>query len=317
MRHLLDRHILLVTGKGGVGKSTVATTLARRASRDGKKVLLVEFESVSRAAPLFGMDAAPVDPVAVEPGLDLMGFDLLYSLRTFATDQLKLKTLVNMALRNDTVRGFFLAMPAIKSVLFLYHLHRLERIHGPDGDGRWDLIVCDMPTSGFVAGLYGVPTMVRQIFRVGPLATTADDMGKLLFDPLRTGLVLVTLPEEMPVVETIELRNALRAKHGIDTAAIVVNGVYPTLIDHDEMVALAAAVGEGTELTDDPDGIEGMLWAAGVLGRRRDRAVALLPQLRDAAGGRLIELPHLFRRTLPLTSIDELADSLGGTLKGS
>ncbi|MCO4760274.1 MAG: P-loop NTPase [Myxococcales bacterium] len=306
MRNLLDRHILLVTGKGGVGKSTVALTLARRAARDGKKVLLIEFESVSRAGPLFGLDQAPAEATTVEPGLDLMGFDLLYSLHFFAVDQLKLKALVKMALRNDSVRGFFLAMPAIKSILFLYHLYRLEAAHGTEGDGRWDLIVCDMPTSGFVAGLYGVPAMVGQIFRIGPLAKTAEGMGKLLFDPLKTGVVLVTLPEEMPVVETIELRNALRQKHGIDTAAIVVNGVYPTLIESAEMTALSEAVGTG-EAGDD-NGVDGMLWAAQVLRGRSERAAQLLPQLRRAAGGRLIELPHLFKRHLPLSAIDELAD---------
>lgn len=308
MRHLLDRHILLVTGKGGVGKSTVALTLARRASRDGKKVLLIEFESVSRAAPLFGLEEAPSEAKQIEDKLYLMGFDLLHSLHFFAIDQLKLKTLVNLALRNDSVRGFFLAMPAIKSILFLYHLYRLESAHGPNGDGRWDLIVCDMPTSGFVAGLYGVPAMVRQIFRVGPLAKTAEGMGKLLFDPLITGLVLVTLPEEMPVVETIELRNALRAKHGIDTAAIVVNGVYPTLLSHEEMVALGAAVGE--DEPDDPNGVDGLLWAAEVLRARSERAASLLPKLQEAVGGRVIELPHLFVRQLPISAIDELAGAM-------
>ena len=315
MRHLLDRHILLVTGKGGVGKSTVAATLARRASRDGKKVLLIEFESVSRAAPLFGLEEAPTEAVQIEPGLDLMGFDLLHSLHFFAIDQLKLKSLVKLALRNDSVRGFFLAMPAIKSILFLYHLYRLEMAHGPDGDGRWDLIICDMPTSGFVAGLYGVPAMVGQIFRVGPLAKTAEGMGKLLFDPLITGIVLVTLPEEMPVVETIELRNALRKKHGIDTAAIVVNGVYPTLLEPAEIAALGEAVGDG-ESTGSTD-VHGLLWAAEVLRGRSDRAARLLPGLHSAVNGRVIELPHLFKRQLPIGAIDELAAVVKTALKGT
>lgn len=306
MQALFERTVLLVTGKGGVGKSTVAAALARGARAEGKRVLLVEFESVSRVAPLFGRKEAPTEPVQLEPGLDLMGFDLLYSLHGFAGDQLKVKALARLALANRHVRGFFLAMPAIKSILFLYHLHRLEAVHGPRGDKRWDLIVCDMPTSGFVAGLYGVPTMVRQIFRVGPLANVANDMGALLFDPLRTGLVLVTLPEEMPVLETLELRNALRERHGIDTSAIVVNGVYPELLDRDELAALAGAVDGHAPLEQD-DALSGVIWAADVLRGRADRAARLMPELREAVGGRLIELPHLFQRQIPLGGIDELA----------
>ncbi|MEY3012595.1 MAG: hypothetical protein RIT45_1330, partial [Pseudomonadota bacterium] len=285
--------------------------LARGARAEGKRVLLVEFESVSRVAPLFGRTEAPTEPVALQPGLDLMGFDLLYSLHGFAGDQLKVKALAKLALANRHVRGFFLAMPAIKSILFLYHLHRLEAIHGPRGDKRWDMIVCDMPTSGFVAGLYGVPTMIRQIFRVGPLSTVADEMSALLYDPLRTGLVLVTLPEEMPVLETLELRNGLRAKHGIDTAAIIVNGVYPELLDHDELAALAGAV-QGEAALEADDAVSGVLWAADVLRGRADRAARLMPDLREAVGERLIELPHLFRRHMPLDAIDELARKMRG-----
>jgi anion-transporting ArsA/GET3 family ATPase len=273
--------------------------------------LLVEFESVSRAAPHFGLAAAPAEPQAVQPGLDLMGFDLLVSLHDFAADQLKVRTLAKLALSNRHVRGFFLAMPSVKSVLFLYHLQRLEAAPGPGGRPRWDLIVCDMPTSGFVAGLYGVPAMVRQIFRVGPLAQQAEAMGALLLDPLRTGLVLVTLPEEMPVVETIELRNALRARLGVETAAIVVNGIFPTLLEPGEIATLAGAVGEAPLA--DADAAAGVLWAADVLRGRAERAAELLPALREAAGGRLIELPHLFARHLPLARIDELAARLGRT----
>jgi anion-transporting ArsA/GET3 family ATPase len=313
MQQLFQRTVLLVTGKGGVGKSTVAAALARRASADGKRVLLIEFESVSRVAPLFGRKEAPIEPAEVAPGLDLMAFDLLHALHHFAGDQLKVRALARLALANRHVRGFFLAMPAIKSILFLYQLQSLEAKHGPRGDRRWDLIICDMPTSGFVAGLYGVPAMVRQIFRVGPLAATAEAMGALIFDPMRTGLVLVTLPEEMPVVETLELRNALRAKHGVETAAIVVNGIYPEILQSDEMAALSAAVGDAGGLGETDAGVAGVMWAAHVLRARAQRAAQLLPSLRDAQGGGVIELPHLFRRHLPLDAIDDLATRMRRT----
>lgn len=310
MKNLLDRSILLVTGKGGVGKSTVAAALARRAARDGKRVLLVELESVSRAAPLFGLEDATPEAQMVDHNIWLMGIDALHSLHFFALQQLRVETVVKLALRNKSVRGFFMAMPGIKSILFLYHLWRLESEHGPAGDGRYDLIVCDLPTSGYVVGLYGVPSTLRQIFRVGPLANYANGMADMLFDPRRAGLVLVTLPEEMPVVETVELIERLRARNGVEAAAVFVNGIYPELVTPGELTAVAdlpRSVAGSAEL-------EGMMWAAELLSSRNARAERLLPLLRKEVGGRLIELPHLFRRHMQLAGIDELAAVVGARL---
>lgn len=324
MQQLFERRVLLVTGKGGVGKSTVAAALARRAQRDGKRVLLLEFEDLSRVAPLFGQARAEAEPRELAPGLWLMGFDLLAGLHEFAADQLRVRALARLALANRHVRGFFLAMPAIRSVVFLYQLLELEQARGTRGEPRWDLIVCDMPTSGFVAGLFGVPSMVQQIFRVGPLAAVANAMGQLLREPHRTGIVLVALPEEMPVVETVELRNLLRQRHGVETAAIVVNGVYPALVADEELAALAAAIaaedptgspasGDATRVEPDrgPRGAAvdaALLWAAKLLQTRSQRAQRLLETLRESPHTRLVALPHLFRRTLPLEAIDALSD---------
>ena len=299
MRALLEHEVLLVTGKGGVGKSVVAAAAARRAATQGKRVLLLEFEEVSRAAPLFGRAGAPEEPEQVAPGLWLMGFDLMHSLRSFALDQLRLKPLVDLALRNDSVRGFFLAMPAIKSILFLYKLYQLRR----DGE-RFDLIVCDLPTSGFVAGLYGVPLMLGQIFRIGPLAETVREMADLLQRDGRAGLVLVTLAEEMPVVETIELAKDLEERHGRKVAAVVVNGLYARALSDPQWAALAPLRGSQDR------GTEALLWAADVIQRRARRAEGLLEQLRGSLKTAPLLLPHLFKRNLTLEDIDQLAEQL-------
>ena len=314
MKNLLDRSILLVTGKGGVGKSTVAATLARRAARDGKKVLLIELESVSRAAPLFGVADAGPEAQLVDHNIWLMGVDALSSLHYFALQQLRLETVVRLALRNKAVRGFFMAMPGIKSILFLYHLWRLESEHGPAGDGRWDLIVCDLPTSGYAVGLYGVPTTLQQIFRVGPMAKYAAGMAAMLSDPKRAGLVLVTLPEEMPVVETVELIERLRSRNNVEAAAVFVNGIYPELVAPDEIEALVAASVQAQAEAGPSQEMDGLLWAARLLAGRNARAERLLPLLRDEVGDRLIELPHLFRRHMHLSGIDELAAIVGARL---
>ena len=318
---LLGRTVLLVTGKGGVGKSTVTASLARRAAANGKRVLLVELESVSRVAPLFGLRKIGPEPTRAAPNLDVMGLDSMDSLRFFALQQLKLAALVNLAMRNKAVESFFQAVPAIKPMLFLYHLWRLETEHGPAGDKRWDLIVCDLPTTGFAVGMYAIPKTLAQVFRLGPIATYAEGMRQLLADPQRSGVILVALPEDMPVVETLELHASLRSRFGVEAAAIVLNGVFPELLQPVEADAVARALTSqgGVPATDPatedaPDVREAWLWAARLLIGRRNRAQGHLPKLRAAVAGRVLELPFLFQRELPLEAVDRLARALDGAL---
>lgn len=309
-RALLDHRVLLVTGKGGVGKSTVAAALARHATSRGKRVLLVEYESLSRAAPLFGVETPDATPTEVADNLWLMQLDPLEALHVFVREQLRVEALARLALRNETVRHFFLAMPAIRSVLFLYLLWLRDVEEDKQGEPRWDLLVCDMPTSGFVRGLYGVPSMLSSIFRVGPAARYAEALQGLLFDPGRTGVVLVSLAEEMPVVETVELAEQLRARYDVEPAAAIANGVYPSppaTLNAAEAQARGRPVAERTPA-------DALLWATATMRQRHERAASLLPTLGRAAAEPVIELPHAFVRGLDLAAIDELAEHLGDGL---
>lgn len=298
---LLHKELLLVTGKGGVGKSTVAQALARRAAQTGKRVLLVELESVSRAGPLFGVRHPNAQPQRVAANIDLMALDVMDSLRFFALQQLKVETLVNLALRNKAVESFFQAVPAIKPILTLYQIWHMLQLHGPRGDKRWDLAVCDLPTSGFVQGMYQIPRTLQAAFRSGPVHNYAGGMRDMLLDPARCGLVLVTLPEEMPAVETLQLQKILSDAHGVQPAAIVVNGVVPAGLSPSDLSDLRAK---------DHNDLRGLVWAAQLLAGRRTRALGLLPRLTAACGGRLLQMPFLFRRELPLEAIDALAAAL-------
>ncbi len=299
---LLQHSVLLVTGKGGVGKSTVAASLARLAALRGRKVLLLELESVSRVGPLFGLPAVGPQPVEAAPNLFVACLHAMDSLRFFATHQLKVAALVNLALRNKSVESFFSAVPAMKPILFLFQLWRTEVEHGRSGDGQWDLIICDLPTSGFVAGMYAIPDTLAQVFRLGPVAAYAVGMRQLLSDPRRAGLVLVTLPEELPLVETLELLARLQERHGVEAAAIVLNGVMPTALpEQDLQLAEAQLAGETTRP---------WLWAAQLLQTRRARALTVLRRLQAVLPGRVLTTPFLFRRQMPLQAIDELASAL-------
>ena len=307
---LLGRELLLVTGKGGVGKSTVAAILARAAAAKGKKVLLVEFESVSRVAPLFNTHAIGAEPRQVAPHIWAQSLSAMDSLRYFAIRQLKVPALVHLALRNKAVEGFFRASPAVRPALFLYQLWttveehgtRAGREHGPER--HWDLVICDLPTSGFVAGMYAIPNMLSGVFRTGPLAGYAEGMRSLLRDPARTGLTLVTLPEDMPVVETLELRALLLQRHGVEAAAVILNAVMPRSLDADILDALGRAA-------DHDPALDAWRLTADRIANRRAKAISAAQRLRETLPQEtLLTLPWRFDRELHLPAIDELAAAL-------
>ena len=301
---LLGHELLLVTGKGGVGKSTLAAILARAAAGAQKRVLLLEFESVSRVAPLFGGQPVGADARQVAPHIWAQSLTAMDSLRYFATRQLKVPALVHLALRNKAVDGFFKASPAVRPALFLYQLWRTVEEHGPRGDRHWDLIICDLPTSGFVAGMYAIPNMLAGVFRTGPIATYADGMRAMLRDAARTGLTIVTLPEDMPVVEALELRAFLRERHGVEVAAVVLNAVMQRALEPEVLAALDRAA-------DDSAALAGWKRTADRVADRRGKAVAAAARLRsDLPPGALLSLPWRSERELALPAIDALVGRL-------
>ena len=152
--------------------------------------------------------------------------------------------------------------------------------------------------------MYAIPNMLSGVFRTGPLATYAEGMRSLLRDPARTGLTLVTLPEDMPVVETLELRALLLQRHGVEAAAVVLNAVMPRSHDVDVLDALERAADRDAAL-------EPWRITAERIANRRAKALAAAHRLRETLPpGTLLTLPWRFERELPLPAIDELAAAL-------
>src|SRR5512137_2031046 len=218
---LLDRRLVVVTGKGGVGKSTVSAALAVLAARRGKRVLVAEVDARERVAPMLG--GRPSGPVVrqVVPGISTVNVDPRHALEEYALMVVKVRALYQAVFENRVVRFFLRAVPSLAETLMLGKiLHEARSEAG--GRPRWDLVVVDAPATGHAVQLLGVPRALRDTVPAGPLRRDADWMQALLQDPERTAVTLVSLPEEMPVTETAELdarvtpaeRDRLRAQAG-------------------------------------------------------------------------------------------------------
>lgn len=221
---LVDRRLLVVTGKGGVGRSAVSSALALAAARQGRRVCLVELSGTQALSPWFGVVGRSYAPRTVAPGVDLVSLTPLEALEDFGRRKLRLGSLGAVFLRNRVTRAFVDAVPGLHDLL---QLGKVEDMIGQPlpGEPHYDLVVLDAPATGHGLTLLAAARSMRELARVGPFHDLAAIIERFLADRDRTGILLVTLPERLPVSESVELVRAL-AEEGAELAAVVVNQVF-------------------------------------------------------------------------------------------
>jgi len=244
---LLARRLLLVTGKGGVGKTTISAALARAAAAKGKRVLAAEisYESpreddeagatlTSPLASALGLPPLGDEPRKVTQSLFAARLSPLAGHLQFLRDTLPVRLLADAAMRSAAVRRFFHAAPTLAELGILYRL--LDLLKEP-----WDLVVCDLPATGHALALAQVPQALATVLRAGPIHAAAQEGLAVLRDPKRTTSVLVSLPDPLPVSEAVELYEGLH-KLSIDCAMVVLNRVPPNPFTPEERAAIERMV---------------------------------------------------------------------------
>ena len=236
---LFDARLLMVSGKGGVGKSTVAAALAVAGARTGRTTCLVEVERRQTFSRLFGTQ--PWDYVEREfrPGLWGLAVDPEASLREYLDVFYGARRLSRFVTHSAAVEFATTAAPGIKDVLLIGKLKELERRREPDGRFSYDLVVVDAPPTGRIANFLRAPDATTELIGVGPVRQQAQSLIDMLLDPDRTRLALVTLLEEMPVAETVDSARVL-TELGVTLGPTIVNRVLPERFDEASTKALEA-----------------------------------------------------------------------------
>lgn len=218
---LLDRRLLIVGGKGGTGKSLVAAALAELASARGQTVLVISADGSPGAAGLFGV-VPQHEPTEVAQNLSVLQIESEASLHEFV----KLQLGALGAVAGPVARAFNFvadAAPGVSELLLVGKYAHEAR------SGDWDLVVVDAAASGHLLGELAAPTNVAEIAPIGRLARETGWINALLGDPETTGVINVTLAEEMPVSETLDFVGRLRDETPAPLAAVVVNRTRPQL----------------------------------------------------------------------------------------
>jgi anion-transporting ArsA/GET3 family ATPase len=318
MRHLFDKRLLIFTGKGGVGKSTVAAAAAVAAARRGARVLIVEIGEQERIPSIFGFPgkagyAGACVYTGRTPGSSpiwSMCVTARETLREFAVRSMKFELLYEAVFENRAMRYFTAAAPGLDELTIMgkiEFLHRESRLSskGP----RFDLMILDAPATGHGLALFAMPKTAMSMTQRGPLHAKAERMWRLLTDPARTALNIVTLPEEMPVSEAIDLDGAA-TKLGLPRGTLLVNGVYPDLFpDHRGQVRLMqqrAASSDGPAARVARAALDRAVYSI----VRREAHEQMIDALARALPHRRIFLPLLFRPRIGPEDVETLADSL-------
>jgi anion-transporting ArsA/GET3 family ATPase len=307
---LQDRRLVYVTGKGGVGKTTVAAAIGLAAAEAGRRTIVCEVAEQDRVSRAFRREGVvPETEVRLADNLWAITIDPTRALEEWLARQVGGVGLKVLA-RSSAFQYFVAAAPGAKELITIAKVWELTQPSRWDSRNRtYDLVVVDAPASGHGLAMLTTPGTFGEIARVGPIRRQAGKIEALLGDAEKTGYVAVALPEEMPVVETLELGRKLEDLVGLGLEAIIVNGVWPDRFSATDVKKLRAASRNGH----DP-AAAGALKAALAEHDRARLQHGHVERLTDESGAKVVTLPYLFAPELGLPEYQLLADALAESL---
>ncbi len=309
---LFSHRLLILTGKGGVGKSVVGATLAVAARERGKRVLLVEVGAPVEAARLLGAQPSCGRETEVLPGLFTVNLDPATVMDEYVRHVVKLEVFSRRILESPIYRRFFAAAPGLKELMVLGKVMVLEEArHHFSKKPLWDLLVVDAPATGHGLAFLKVPLVASAAVPVGPVGHNARRVLTMLRDRRRTALVLVAVPEEMAVVEAVQFQGLAKEELKMEPAAVVLNACHERRFSEEDEAEVLRLTAGGTQGEVGPDApLPAALRAARRQIRRRKLTRFYRDRLRRTADAPLVSLPFLFREALGLDDVRLLAERL-------
>lgn len=297
---LYDRRLLFFTGKGGVGKTTVASAFAYSCAQRGERTLLIEINTKDKVSLMFGSEEVGTQITEVEENLFAVNCTPAAAMEEYALMMLKVRIVYKAVFENRVFQSFLAAIPGLNELVMLgkAYFHAVEK---QDGRYVWDKVIVDAPATGHGLFFLQIPQVITSILTSGHMYDEAVAIQRVLTDGDFTALNIVTLPEEMPVNETRMLYDAARTKLGIPLGFVIANGIYPPLFEERELELLG-------EPADDHE--RAMLDAAKFRVARTQLQRRYLGELYEATPLPVVEFPFVFAEKIDFIAIKTMAQSL-------
>jgi anion-transporting ArsA/GET3 family ATPase len=305
MPELLSKRLVIVTGKGGVGKSTVALAIALAAAGRGKRTILCEVSAQERLSQVFHHAEVGFHETEMAENLWAISIDPDEAMREYVLLALRVRAMRDLLFRSRVFNYLTAATPGLRELVTIGKIWELAQLDRKVKEGRkYDLVVVDAPSTGQGVGFLQTPRTFANAAKVGPVASQAQALDKFITNHRKTGVAIVALPEEMAVNETASLERDLTEGVGAAVDRIWMNGLYPERFDAREAERLSTVASAR-------DGVVRAACLSAVSERHRAVAqrgqLARLEELTEAPVGRL---PFLFKPEIGIDDIRGLAGEL-------
>jgi anion-transporting ArsA/GET3 family ATPase len=306
---LLDKRLAFVTGKGGVGKSTVALALGLAAARRGRRTIVCEVASQEHTSRVFHRAEIGFHEVEIADNLWAISIDPDEAMREYVLLQLKVRAMRDLLFRTRVFTYLAAATPGLRELVTIGKIWELTLENRKVKRGRnYDLVIVDAPATGHGIGFLQSPRTFARIARVGPIHAQAETLDTFLCNHRKTGVALVALPEEIPVNESASLERDLLEEVGVSVDRVYMNALYPERFSEAEAERLAELE---VELGNGSGARDGELFSAVRAGLSQHRRAGIqreqLARLEELVSAPVVSLPFLFEPELGIPEVERLS----------
>ena len=306
---ILDRRLVFVTGKGGVGKTSVAAALAHLAAQRGLRTLVCEMDAKGSLADAFDVGALAFEPRQLEPNLWAMAMNTEDALKEYLRLFVKVPFIGRIGPLARTFDFLADAAPGVREILVIGKLCYEVR------ERHYDLVIVDAEATGHIISQIGAPMTIREMAQVGLVRDQTDWMLKVLHDPATTGVAVVTTPEEMPVTETLALLERLERETGVAPTTLIANRVLPRRFSDAQQAVVDRLADVAPEIVAQVGrGGPAVLEATRITEARRHIGDGHLDRLRAESDLPILTVPELFTRATGRRVVTLVADALDAEL---